>query len=63
MKCIKHGEVIKRVTDEEADKQVSAGLASYCSRGEWKEKVRGPVKVKTEEVAVKKVKKAKASAK
>ena len=26
MKCIKHGEVIKRVTDEEADKQVSAGL-------------------------------------
>jgi hypothetical protein len=67
MKCIKHGDVIKRitdevaanldvikrVTDEVAANLVGMGKASYCSKEEWKKKVRGPVKVNPETEAVK----------
>lgn len=53
MKCIKHGDVIKRVTDEVAVNLVDTGKASYCSKEEWKKKVRGPVKVNPETEAVK----------
>ena len=44
MKCIKHGEAIKRGDDQKAALLVAEGKATYCSREEWKQKVRGPVK-------------------
>ena len=47
MKCIKYyrtakkpGAEIVRVTDEEAHKIVASGAANYCSKSEWKKKVR-----------------------
>ena len=40
MKCIKHGDIIKRVTDNVAYDLVSNARATYCSKSEWKEKVR-----------------------
>lgn len=39
MKTVKKDKVIKRVKDEEASKLVSVGW-KYCSKQEWKEKVR-----------------------
>lgn len=38
--CIKNGETIDRVLREKADKLVLSGNWKYCSRSEWKEKVR-----------------------
>ena len=48
MKCVKKGDQIRRVEEEEADVLVSSGWG-FCPKSEWKEKVRGPVKeVKTQ---------------
>ena len=40
MKCIKHGEQIKRVSDEQAFEMVANKGWAYCPKSEWKEKVR-----------------------
>lgn len=43
MKCVKKGEEIRKVTDQEAPIMVRAGW-NYCSRKEWREKVRDKIK-------------------
>ena len=40
MKCIKKGEQIKRVKDQEALEMVESEGWEYCPKSEWKEKVR-----------------------
>lgn len=45
MKCIKNVDgIIKRVADTTAEERVATGKYTYCSKNEWKEKTRGPVK-------------------
>jgi len=44
MKCVKNGEEIRKVKDENAVKLVKEGW-NYCPKHEWKKKVRGEVKV------------------
>lgn len=39
MKCITDGTVIKRVSNEQAEKQVESGW-KFTTRKEWKKKVR-----------------------
>lgn len=39
MKCVKHGEIVKKVTDQEAAILVKQGW-NFCPRKEWKAKVR-----------------------
>ena len=53
MKTIKKGKSIKRVSDEDAKQQVQSGW-KYCSKSEWREKVRD---VETEKKLKKKVSK------
>ena len=40
MKCIKHGEKIKRVENDQAFEMVHDKGWKYCPKTEWKEKVR-----------------------
>jgi len=40
MKCVKHGDKIKRVTDQEAATLVKSGQATYVPKREWKKEVR-----------------------
>jgi len=55
MKCMKNktNETIVRVTDEEAMVMVKGSVWVYCSKSEWKEKVRDiePVKDTTKKTA------------
>ena len=39
MKTLKKGKSIKRVSDKDAEQQVKSGW-KYCSKQEWREKVR-----------------------
>ena len=39
MKTLKKGKSIKRVSDKDAEQQVKSGW-NYCSKQEWREKVR-----------------------
>ena len=56
MKTIKKGKKIKRVSDKDAVEQVKLGW-KYCSKSEWREKVRDAKK--PEQQNLKKVKKKK----
>ena len=40
MKCIKNGQNIKRVTNENAQELVKQGCWTFCSKSEWKVSVR-----------------------
>ena len=44
MKCVKKGEEIKNLKDEEAFELVRNHGYEFCSRKEWKEKVRDKFK-------------------
>ena len=57
MKCIKHGDAIKRVSDQIAQEHVK-GDWSYCSKSEWKALHRDAIN-KPKKAAKKKAKKAK----
>ena len=46
MKCIKKDEVIKRVKDDVAKLKVEENGWSFCSKSEWKTKVRDVKKKK-----------------
>lgn len=64
MKCLKNEMGIIRVTDDESVKMVRGGKWSYCSKSEWKQKVRDvkkekPVKKEEGEQKPKKIKKPK----
>lgn len=36
MKCIKNGNEVRRVTDEQATEMVAKGSWAYCPKSEWK---------------------------
>lgn len=55
MKCIKHGDEIRRVSDEQATEKVKNGW-QYCPKSEWKTQVRDANK-KPKKAAKKKAKK------
>ena len=63
MKCLKNSKSneIIRATDEHATKMVSGSKWSYCSKSEWKEKVRDLETVKDKSKSEKKDKKQKKS--
>jgi hypothetical protein len=62
MKCIKKGDEIRRVSDQDADNKVKVHGWSFVSKSEWKTKVRDfaktvNVEVKAEAVVDKKLNK------